>query len=184
MLIRGCAENRRDAQQGLYNLLIGFAMSVCERYASTQEEAEELAQEGFLKLFKHIDRFEPGRHPDQLNALKGWFKRILVNTCIDQFRKNKHTAMTQLGPELTDIPETGQATALEHISYKELIQATRLLSPGYRQVFNMFVLDGLSHEDIASALGISVGTSKSNLAKARDRMKKILTSLNRINVYV
>lgn len=183
-LITGCMENNRDAQREMYTLLSGFAMAICERYAGTQQEAEELAQEGFVKLFRHIHRFDPGRHTDNLSSLKGWFKRILVNTCIDQFRKNRHTAMAQLVPEMMDVPETGRATPVDNLSYKELLAAIRLLSPVYRKVFNLFVLEGMSHEEIASKLGISVGTSKSNLSKAREKMKKILVNLRSINAYV
>lgn len=183
-LILGCKQNNRDAQQEMYNLLAGFSMAICERYAGSREEAEELVQEGFLKLFKNIERFDPGRHQDQLLSIKGWFKRILVNTCIDQFRRNKNEATKHPIPEQMDVPETGQATAIEQISYKELVQATQLLSPGYRQVFNMYVMEGFSHEEIAHHLGISVGTSKSNLSKARERMKKILVSITRIKAYV
>lgn len=183
-LINGCIQNNRDAQQNLYTLLAGFAMSVCERYAGTQQEAEELAQEGFVKLFRHIHRFDPGRQQPPLSALKGWFKRILVNTCIDQFRKKRHDTMAHLAPGMMDVPELNRATPVDTLSYKELVAAIRLLSPVYRQVFNLFVMEGLSHEEIARELGISVGTSKSNLSKARERMKKILANLTRINAYV
>lgn len=183
-LILGCRQNNRDAQQGLYNLLIGFAMGICERYAGTQMEAEELAQEGFVKLFRHIDRFDMQRQADLLPMLKAWFKIILVNTCIDEYRRNKRQAITKYVPENLDIPENNQASAVDHLSYKELIQATRLLSPSYRQVFNMYIIDGLNHEEIARELGISVGTSKSNLSKAREKMKKILATLNSIKNYV
>jgi RNA polymerase sigma-70 factor (ECF subfamily) len=92
--------------------------------------------------------------------------------------------MAQLAPEMMDMPATGQATPVDTLSYKELLAAIRLLSPVYRQVFNLFVLEGMSHEEIAGELGISVGTSKSNLSKAREKMKKILTSLRSINAYV
>jgi RNA polymerase sigma-70 factor (ECF subfamily) len=147
-------------------------------------EAEELAQEGFVKLFKHIDRFDMQRQSDLLAMLKAWFKIILVNTCIDEYRRNKRQAITKYMPENLEIPENNQATPVDHLSYKELIQATRLLSPSYRQVFNMYVIDGLNHEEIARELGISAGTSKSNLSKAREKMKKILANLNSIKNYV
>lgn len=158
-------------------------MAICLRYAENSQEAEELLQESFMKLFKNIEKFDIHRHTDQISSLKGWFKRILINTCIDQFRKNRHNTMTYTITEEFDLPAVNQATAIDQLSYKELIDAIRLLSPGYRQVFNLFVLDGLSHEDIAEKLGISIGTSKSNLSKARDKMKKIILHLIRFKAY-
>jgi RNA polymerase sigma factor (sigma-70 family) len=183
MLLDGCKRNNRSSQQELYKLLTNYAMGICLRYANNQQEAEEILQEGFMKLFRNIEKFEMHRHHDTLSALKGWFKRILINTSIDQFRKNRNNAMTFTLTEEFDVPAVNQATAIDQISYKELIDAMRLLSPGYRQVFNLFVVEGLSHEDIAEKLGISVGTSKSNLSKAREKMRKIILQLIRIKLY-
>lgn len=183
MLLEGCKKNDRSSQQELYNLLTNYAMGICLRYANNQQEAEELLQEGFVKLYKNIDKFDTFRHHDILSALKGWFKRILINTCIDQFRKNRNNTLTFAISEEFDFPATNQATAIDQLSYKELIDSIRLLSPGYRQVFNLFVIEGLSHEDISEKLGISIGTSKSNLSKAREKMRKIILQLIRIKLY-
>ncbi len=183
VLLEGCKKNDRSSQQELYHLLSSYAMGICLCYAENQQEAEELLQEGFMKLYKNIQKFETNRHADQLSALKGWFKRILINTCIDQFRKNRHNIMTYTINEEFDMPAVNQATAIDQLSYKELVDAIRQLSPGYRQVFNLFVIEGLTHEDIAEKLGISIGTSKSNLSKAREKMKKIIVQLIRIKVY-
>ena len=183
MLLDGCKKNNRSSQQELYNLLTNYAMGICLRYASNQQEAEEILQEGFMKLFRNMEKFDMYRHHDTLSALKGWFKRILINACIDQYRKNRNNAMTFTLTEEFDAPAVNQATAIDQLSYKELIDAMRLLSPGYRQVFNLFVVEGLSHEDIAEKLGISVGTSKSNLSKAREKMRKIILQLIRIKLY-
>jgi len=183
LLLEGCKQNNRSSQQAIYTLLSGYAMGICLRYASNQQEAEELLQEGFMKLFRNVEKFEINRHADVLTSLKGWFKRILINTCIDQFRKNRHNTMTYtITPEF-DLPAVSQATAVDQLSYKELVDAIRFLSPGYRQVFNLFVIEGLTHEDISEKLGISVGTSKSNLSKAREKMKKIILQLIRIKLY-
>jgi RNA polymerase sigma factor (sigma-70 family) len=182
-LLEGCKQNNRSSQQAIYTLLSGYAMGICLRYANSQQEAEELLQEGFMKLFRNIEKFEINRHADVLTSLKGWFKRILINTCIDQFRKNRHNTMTYTITSEFELPVINQATAVDQLSYKELVDAIRFLSPGYRQVFNLFVIEGLSHEDIAEKLGISIGTSKSNLSKAREKMKKIILQLIRIKVY-
>ncbi len=183
IILEGCVQNNRSSQKELYYLLGEFAMSVCYRYADNLQEAEELVNEGFVKLFKNIERFEINRHEDVLHALKGWFKRILVNTCIDQYRKNLHNAMSRTLPENYENLTDKQASGADSLSYKEIIEAIRLLSPAYKNVFNLFVIEGLSHEEIANQLGISVGTSKSNLSKAREKLKKIIIHLTRFKAY-
>lgn len=159
-------------------------MKICYRYSNAQEESEEIMNEGFVKLFKHIHQFDESRQEDTLLSLKGWFKRILVNTCIDHYRKsnasvNGHVLSTE-SESIADHSESG----LDILSYKEIVEAIRLLSPGYRAVFNLFVIEGMSHEEIAQILGISVGASKSNLSKARDNLRKLLTNKTQYNVYV
>ena len=174
LLLNGCRSNNRHSQQQMYELLKDYAMRICFRYLTTHEEAEEVMNEGFVKLFKHIHQFEENRHDQVMAALKGWFRRILVNTCIDQLRKtssflNGHT-LKEAHEYIADAGESG----LDKISYKEIIASVRQLSPAYRTVFNLFVIEGLSHEEISKQLGISVGSSKSNLSKARENLRKIL----------
>ena len=174
LLLNGCRSNNRHSQQQMYELLKDYAMRICFRYLTTHEEAEEVMNEGFVKLFKHIHQFEENRHDQVMAALKGWFRRILVNTCIDQLRKtssflNGHT-LKEAHEYIADAGETG----IDKISYKEIIASVRQLSPAYRTVFNLFVIEGLSHEEISKQLGISVGSSKSNLSKARENLRKIL----------
>lgn len=183
ILVKGCIRNDRSSQKELYYLLADFAMSVCYRYAENEMEAEELMNEGFIKLFKNIHRFECNRYTDTLVSLKGWFKRILVNTCIDQFRKNKHNALSHTLPDEPDIAADTQGNPIDHLSYKEILETVKLLSPAYKTVFNLFVIEGYSHEDIAEKLGISIGTSKSNLSKAREKMKKLILQLTRYKAY-
>ena len=183
-MLNGCRKNDRNSQKELYYLLRGFAMKICYRYTNLQEESEEIMNEGFVKLFKNVNQFDETRQEDTLLALKGWFKRILVNTCIDHYRKanssvNGHT-LTHESDSIMDHSENG----VDILSYKEIIEAIRLLSPGYRAVFNLFVIEGLSHEEIAKKLGISVGASKSNLSKARDNLRKLLQNKTQFNVYV
>ena len=174
LLLNGCRSNNRHSQQQMYELLKDYAMRICFRYLTTHEEAEEVMNEGFVKLYKHIHQFEENRHDQVMAALKGWFRRILVNTCIDQLRKtssflNGHT-LKEAHEYIADVGESG----LDRISYKEIIASVRQLSPAYRTVFNLFVIEGLSHEEISRQLGISVGSSKSNLSKARENLRKIL----------
>ncbi len=173
-ILAGCLINDRGSQKELYQLLKGYAMKICYRYQNQAEETEEIMNEGFLKLFKNIHQFDQTRHTDITIALKGWFKRILINTCIDHYRKNSSFPKTKIlsdeSEKIADHTETG----LDALSYKEIIEAIRQLSPAYRTVFNLFVIDGLTHEEISDKLGISVGASKSNLSKARENLRKIL----------
>jgi len=147
------------------------------------EECEEIVNEGFVKLFKNIHQFDETRQDDTLLSLKGWFKRILINTCIDHYRKTNSTinghVLTHESETIPDHSENG----IDVLSYKEIIEAIRLLSPAYRAVFNLFVIEGLSHEEISQTLGISVGASKSNLSKARDNLRKLLQNKNIIKEY-
>lgn len=183
-LLEGCRRNDRGSQKELYYLLRGFAMKICYRYTNTQEESEEIMNEGFVKLYKNIHQFDETRQEDTLLSLKGWFKRILVNTCIDHYRKaNASVNGHVLSHESETIPDHSE-TGIDILSYKEIMEAVRLLSPGYRAVFNLFVIEGMSHEEIAKILGISVGASKSNLSKARDNLRKLLYNKTHFNVYV
>jgi RNA polymerase sigma factor (sigma-70 family) len=174
-LIEGCRANDRASQKELYLMLKDYAMKICYRYQNNVEQVEEIMNEGFIKLFRNIGQFEEARHTDVTASLKGWFKRILVNTCIDHYRKNSSCINGQMLSEDTENIADKQETGLDVLSYKEIIEAIRLLSPAYRTVFNLFVIEGLTHEEIAGQLGISVGSSKSNLSKARENLRKILT---------
>ncbi len=183
-LLSGCRKNDRNSQKELYYLLRGFALKICYRYSNRNEESEEIMNEAFVKMFKNLQQFDEERQPDILISLKGWFKRILVNTCIDHFRKHQSQMnghlLTQESEKIEDRSENG----LDILSYKEIVEAIRLLSPAYRTVFNLFVIEGLTHEEIATNLGISVGASKSNLSKARDNLRKLLLNKSHFNIYV
>jgi len=173
-LIEGCRLNKRGSQQQMYDLLKEYAMRICYRYMSKVEDVEEVMNEGFIKLFKHMHQFQENRHDQVTAALKGWFRKILVNTCIDHLRKsstflNGHVIQDK-HEQIPDVAETG----LDRISHKEIIACIKDLSPAYRTVFNLFVIEGFSHEEIAKQLGISVGSSKSNLSKARENLRKII----------
>jgi RNA polymerase sigma factor (sigma-70 family) len=183
-ILTGCRNNDRASQKELYQLLKGYAMKICYRYQNRTEQVEEVVNEGFTKLFKNIQQFDENRHADISIALKGWFKRILINTCIDYYRKSgsyiNGQVLTEESEKIADHTENG----LDILSYKEIIEAIRELSPAYRTVFNLFVIDGLTHEEIGEQLGISIGASKSNLSKARENLRKILTKKTELKIYV
>jgi RNA polymerase sigma-70 factor (ECF subfamily) len=183
-LINGCCKNDRNSQGTLYHWLYGYAMKICYRYTNHQHEAEELTSESFVKLFKNIHLFDISRQLNTEALFKAWFKRIIINTCIDYLRK--HHSMLN-GHSLSDSSESiadNRETPVDKLSYEEIIEAIKQLTPVYRTVFNLFVIDGMSHEEIATQLSISVGASKSNLSKARHNLRKIILQKNQYNNYV
>ncbi len=177
--IRGCALNKRERQKMIYSSFYGYAMSICHRYTNHEEDATEILNDGFLKVFVEIYRFKPA-YTDTINSFKGWIRKIMIYTAIDHFRKNvKHRMTTELNETYMHLPD-GDEDALAKISHEEIINAIKFLTPGYRTVLNLFIIEGFSHDEIAKELGISVGTSKSNLAKARKQLQKILLHHNEI----
>ncbi len=171
--IRGCILNDRESQKKIYSSFYGYALSICHRYTSHEEDATEILNDGFLKIFIEIYRFKPA-YTDTVSSFKGWLRKIMIYTAIDHFRKNqKHQFVSELHEAYLHIPDA-QEDALDKLSYEEILAAIRCLTPGYRTVLNLFIIEGFSHDEIAKELGISVGTSKSNLAKARKQLQKIL----------
>lgn len=179
--VEACGRNSRESQKIIYSSFYGYAMAICDRYAGNQDDAIEVLNDGFLKVFREIHHYRPA-YADVISSFKGWLRKIMVYTSIDHFRKNqKHQVVTQLDNVVYEV-SSFQDDALDKISYEEIIRSVQLLSPGYRTVFNLFVIEGWSHDEIAAHLGISAGTSKSNLSKARRQLQKILYKHNEIQV--
>ena len=152
-------------------------MAICDRYTSRQEDAVEILNDGFLKVFREIHHYQPA-YSDVVSSFKGWVRKIMVYTAIDHFRKyQKHKMVTELDSVVYQVAAVNES-AVDKLSYEEIIRSVQELSPGYRTVFNLFVIDGLSHDEISRQLGISTGTSKSNLSKARRQLQKILFKQN------
>nr|WP_262904562.1 RNA polymerase sigma factor [Hymenobacter lucidus] len=172
-LLAGCQRAERDAQRRLYGLYYSFAMSICLRYTRTRDEAMEAANDGFMKVFRDVSRFDVTRH-EVSGSFRGWLKRIMIHTAIDHYRtQGKHQHQQELNDAAYAEADTGNS-ALDILSYEELLRLIQQLSPAYRTVFNLYVIDGFTHEEVSSQLGISVGASKSNLSKARAHLKNIL----------
>lgn len=171
-IIQGCLRQERASQEALFKFFYSKMLTVCLRYTSDRDTAQELLQDGFIKIFDKLERYEDA------GSFEGWVRRIMVNTCIDHYRKSKKD------PVLCDddsffrdvdntLSEFGDEDLME-MNSQLVMKAISELSPAYRTVFNMFVIENYSHKEIADALGISEGTSKSNLAKAKANLQKAL----------
>lgn len=167
-LLEGCLKNDRASQYGFYQHYYGYAMSICLRYTSCREEALDVLNEGFLKVFTKLEQFHTGK------SMKGWIRRILINTAIDTYRQ-QHRHQHHGG--LEDLHQVGVApSALDRLGYEEILKEVQGLTPAYRTVFNLYVLDGFAHDEIAEMLGISIGSSKSNLSRARALLQERLSN--------
>lgn len=177
--VGACALNKRESQKIIYNSFYGYAMAICDRYTSNEEDALEILNDGFLKIFKEIHHYSPA-YADVVSSFKGWLRKIMVYTAIDHFRKyHKHKMVIDLDQAGLQLSSGGE-DAIDKLSYEEIIRGIQDLSPAYRTVLNLFIIEGLSHEEIAAKLDISTGTSKSNLSKARRQLQKILYKQNEI----
>ena len=184
-LIDGCLKGDRRSQQAVYKMFYGKMKSVCMRYTRDSDQAMDVLQEGFVKVFNNLDRYTG------VGSFEGWIRRIMVNLSIDRFRKLKHDFVL-LGEndnlENWDIHSNEQEEekdgddAIYDITPEQIIDAMQQLSPAYRTVFNLYVFENYSHQDIAEALEISVGTSKSNYAKARKNIRKLLSKSLNLNL--
>ena len=146
-------------QEEMYRRFSPRMYAVCLRYASNAEEAEDILQEGFIKIFKKLDSFRGE------GSFEGWVRRIFVNTAIEQFRRKRYLQPVTEREENTI--EGKSLSALDGLAEKDILALIKELSPGYRTIFNMYVVEGYTHKEIADMLGISEGTSKSQLSRAK-----------------
>jgi RNA polymerase sigma factor (sigma-70 family) len=169
-LISGCIEGNRRMQEELYRRFSPRMYAVCLRYASNSEEAEDILQEGFIKIFKKLDSYRGD------GSFEGWIRRIFVNTAIEHFRRRRYLQPVTEKEENT--VEGKYLSVLDSLAEKDIMELIRQLSPGYRTVFNMYVVEGYTHKEIGDMLGISEGTSKSQLSRAKvilqDMVKKYI----------
>lgn len=165
-IVEGCLNGGRKYQKLLYERFYGSMMAVCLRYTQDREEARDVMHEGFMKVFNNLHKFQKGTN------LGAWIRRIMINTSIDHYRK------TAKRPNLVEINqavhETDMQDVVSDMSAKEILKLVQKLSPAYRMVFNLYVVEGYSHKEVGKKLGISEGTSKSNLAKARAKLQNMI----------
>jgi RNA polymerase sigma-70 factor (ECF subfamily) len=176
-LILSCRKNDRRAQKELYTGFYGYCMSIALRYASSYDDAVEMVNDGFLKVFRDLRLFEP-RFQNLSSSFTGWLRRVVANSCIDHLRKYKSSTFLTTVDGLENNFQDKGATVEQNMEYKEIIQSVQQLSPQYRAVFNMYVLEGFSHAEIAEKLNISINTSKSNLFKARQNLVELISKRN------
>jgi RNA polymerase sigma factor (sigma-70 family) len=165
-LIRGCIKQDRKCQKMLYKAFYGFSMSICLRYAGNRDDAAEVMNQGFFKVFTHIESYDMGR------PFKAWLGKIMMNVSIDFYRSNLKMAYTEDLDKAEHISDGDIAD--KNLHYNDLLAMVQQLPQAYRTVFNLFAIDGYSHDEIASMLNINAGTSKSNLHKARQKLKQMI----------
>lgn len=173
-LISLCRKGYREHQEELYLMFYNYAMSICLRYSRDREEAVEIVNDGFVKLFVNLNKYKDN------TSFKAWLRRILINSSIDYYRRNeKHYHNVDISYAKH---EYVTEDAVSKITEQEIIALIQDLPPSYRVVFNLFVIEGFNHREISDKLGISVGTSKSNLAIARSKLKRRLLTMNKQSI--
>ena len=165
-LIEGCRKNDRAAQMALYDRYCRKMMALCMRYSKTTAEAEDILQEGFVKVFNAIANFR------QEAKLETWITRIMVNTALNVQRKKLYL-YPMVDVEELELPEN--EISISGINFKQLLEMIQSLPQGCQIVFNLFAIEGYSHKEIAEQLGISEGTSKSQFARARSLLQQKLS---------
>lgn len=167
-LIKGCLKSERQFQEEFYSRYASKMLSVCCRYAKNTSEAEDVLHEGFIKAFGKLDKFKGN------GSLEGWVRRIMVNTSLENFRRQKNLQVVDEFEEENSLKMDPKA--LSNMSADEILGLVQKLPSGFRVVFNLYALEGYSHKDIAQELGISVGTSKSQLSRARAALQTMIQS--------
>lgn len=173
-IIKGCIDNDRLAQKHLYERFYGSMMGVCMRYASHKEQATEILNMGFFKVFKSIKTYA-----EKGSNLEAWIYRIMVNTSIDYLRaemRHRHDDIDFVKP----IEDTNDIIA--NIQAEQILAMVNQLPPSYRAVFNLYVVEGFNHAEVGKQLGISEGTSKSNLSKARMKLQEMINAYSKVKV--
>ncbi len=176
-LIEGCKRGERSAQKRIFEMYQPQLMGTCLRYTKDKERAKDILQDAFIKIFANIAKFE------DTGSFEGWMRRVVVNTAIDHLRKKKNDHVflgEDSSPEdhrdeqLDEEANVKEEEAFKQAKAKEIVEALQELSPAYRTVFNLYVVENYSHKEIAEMLDINIGTSKSNLAKAKKNLRNLL----------
>lgn len=172
-VLEGCRHQKPAAQKQLFEAYYSFGVNICLRYADSREEAEEMFDDGFLRVLNKISYYDPEQPFD------AWFRTVMVRCSIDHYRKHKSPLTFTDINEAYDLGE--EDNLLERLAAEEILAVVQQLPPAYRTVFSLHVVDGYPHAEIARMLGIHEGTSRSNLAKARQKLQELLMDWNSTN---
>jgi len=175
-IIQGCIEGDASCQRLLFERYAGKMLVVCLRYATDHMEAEDILQNGFIKVFRYISQF---KHE---GSFEGWVRRVMVNTALKHCQK-KRIRFDELHPDMQNGPSI-DPYVYSHLGENDLLHLIRQLPEGYRIVFNLHIIEGYSHEEIATMLGIKDSTSRSQLVKARRMLQMAITSLHKTTIAI
>ena len=169
ILLKECKRGKAGSQEELYRRFASAMYGLCLQYASNEEDAQDIMQDGFIKVFAKLDQVKTPA------ALPGWIRRVMINTALEKYRSQ---VILQRVAEVREVQheESGE-DALERITCEELVALIQTLTPRYRMVFNLYAIEGYSHQEISEELGISVGTSKSNLSRARSILQEKIRTI-------
>lgn len=165
-IIKACIRQKPSAQKELFQQYYGFAKSISLRYASNNDEVDEMINDGFIKVFANLNKYNVE------HSFEAWFRTVVTRTCIDYHRKHHEKVSFQDIDELHYLAYDDEF--LDKLNAEEILGLIQKLSPAYRMVFSLFVVEGYSHAEIAEMLKINEGTSRSNLAKARIKMQELI----------
>lgn len=175
-LIRGCIKGESSCQKEIFHRFASRMLGVCHRYARNSGDAEDILQDAFIKVFDKIYQFKFE------GSFEGWIRRIVVNTALKKYSLRRYEKEVS-GYEIKDRDESGmEPSAYAHITEKELLELINGLPDGYRIIFNLYVIEGYQHDEIAGMLGIQSGTSRSQLVKARAMLQKQILQLQKVAV--
>ncbi len=158
-IINGCLEGNSKAQEQLYQRFAGKMFAVCLQYSGDYEQAKDVLQEGFIRVFSNLHQFH------KIGSFEGWIRRIMINTALEKYRDKYY--LNRVENQEEDLEVGVNDEVFEDLSAQDLLRMIRELSPKYRMVFNLYAIEGYSHKEISALLNISEGTSKSNLSRAR-----------------
>ncbi|MDB5221962.1 MAG: polymerase, sigma-24 subunit, subfamily [Chitinophagaceae bacterium] len=175
-IIKGCIQEDESSQRELFRRYAGKMLGVCQRYARSTADAEDIVQDAFIKVFEKIYQFKSE------GSFEGWIRKIVVNTALKKYTVIRYDKEVS-GYEVTDRNESPmEASAYSHLNEKELLGMINNLPDGYRLIFNLYVIEGYQHEEIAQMLKIQPGTSRSQLVKARNMLKERILKKQRIAI--
>jgi RNA polymerase sigma factor (sigma-70 family) len=171
-LVKGCINENRTAQQEVFRLYAGKMLTVCRRYARHNSEAQDLLQEGFIRVFNKVHTFK------STGSFEGWIRRVMVNVALKNYQKSSYQK-EQIGLEGYQ-EGAADPTVFSHLHEEELLKLVASLPEGYRVVFNLYAIEGYSHAEVAELMGIGESTSRSQLVKARKMLQGMVIKLQKV----